>query len=177
MEESKPQYILNNIEELLKDSEPSTKKLFRILKKKKPKNLDMVVHEAHEEVFEEIDCLDCGNCCRGLGPRITDIDITRIAKHLKMKPGKFTEEYLELDDDDDYVFKSMPCPFIMPDNHCMIYESRPKACKEYPHTDRKKFFQIIDITQKNIPVCPAVYEIVEKIKEEFVDYSTVIKKK
>ncbi len=30
-----------------------------------------------------------------------------------------------------------PCPFLGDDNYCSVYEARPKACREYPHTDRK----------------------------------------
>ncbi|RUA31767.1 MAG: YkgJ family cysteine cluster protein [Bacteroidetes bacterium] len=164
---SKTKEILDNLDLLAKTAEPSTKKLFRTLKKRKPKNLDKVVREAHEEVFDEIDCLECANCCKTLGPRITDVDIARLSKHLRMKPGKLIEQYFKIDEDGDYVFQSMPCPFLMPDNYCMVYESRPIACREYPHTDRKRFYQLLDITQKNVAVCPAVYEIVEQIKSEF----------
>jgi Fe-S-cluster containining protein len=46
----------------------------------------------------------------------------------------------------------------------MIYEVRPKACREFPHTDRKKFQQISDLTLKNIPICPAAF-IVEEMKK------------
>jgi len=150
-----------------KQAEPYHKALFNKLKKKKPKNLDDVVHALHEDVFKEIDCLACANCCKTLGPRITDNDIARLAKHLKQKPGKFIENYLKIDEDGDNVFKEMPCPFLMPDNYCMVYEVRPKACREYPHTDRKRFYQALDITLKNRETCPAVFEIAERLGEEF----------
>jgi hypothetical protein len=42
---------------------------------------------------------------------------------------------------------------------------RPKACKEFPHTDRKKFQQISDLTLKNVVVCPAAFNIVEAMKK------------
>jgi Fe-S-cluster containining protein len=41
---------------------------------------------------------------------------------------------------------------------------RPKACREFPHTDRKKFYQIADLTLKNVEICPAAYNIVEEMK-------------
>jgi Fe-S-cluster containining protein len=49
----------------------------------------------------------------------------------------------------------------------MIYEVRPKACREFPHTDRKKFQQISDLTLKNIPICPAAFNIVEEMKKNY----------
>ncbi|MBN2395805.1 MAG: YkgJ family cysteine cluster protein, partial [Candidatus Atribacteria bacterium] len=60
-------------------------------------------------------------------------------------------------------FNETPCPFLMPDNYCMVYESRPKACREYPHTDRRRMVQILKLTQKNCEVCPVVYAIVKDL--------------
>jgi len=136
------------------------------LKKQPPKNLDDLIHNLHNDVFENIDCLACANCCKSLGPRITDKDIERLAKHLRLKPSQFTEKYLRIDEDHDYVFKHKPCPFLLPDNYCIVYESRPKACREYPHTDRRKMYQILDLTLKNYAVCPAVKEIIDRLRQK-----------
>ncbi|MEQ9169155.1 MAG: YkgJ family cysteine cluster protein, partial [Fulvivirga sp.] len=87
--------------------------------------------------------------------------------HLKMKPGDFIEQYLHLDGDNDYVLNVAPCPFLMDDNTCSVYEHRPRACREYPHTDRKKMAGILNLTFKNTLVCPAVLEIVERMKKGF----------
>ncbi|WP_231496775.1 YkgJ family cysteine cluster protein [Prevotella sp. 10(H)] len=57
----------------------------------------------------------------------------------------------------------MPCSFLLPDNYCSIYESRPKACREYPHTDRKKFEQIFKLTVKNTETCPIAYEVLLRL--------------
>ncbi len=137
------------------------------LRKKKPKILDDSVVNAHHEAFEKIDCLECANCCKSISPIIIDRDIDRIAKHLKMKRSELIDQYFEIDEDEDYVFKETPCPFLMPDNYCMIYEVRPRACREYPHTDRKRFYQILNLTYKNTFVCPAVYEVLETLKTEY----------
>jgi len=147
------------------DHKAETKSFFEKLKKKKPKNLDQVVHNLHDEVFQEIDCLACANCCKSISPTLYDKDVERLAKQLKIKPSQFVDEYLYVDEEGDYVFQKTPCPFLMPDNYCMVYESRPKACREYPHTDRKRFYQILNLTLKNTEVCPAVFDVVEKLKE------------
>jgi Fe-S-cluster containining protein len=80
-----------------------------------------------------------------------------------MKSGAFTEKYLRLDEEQDYVLKTSPCAFLNSDNTCKVYDSRPLACREYPHTDRKNVVQIINLTIKNTEICPAVARIVEKI--------------
>ncbi|WMB28465.1 YkgJ family cysteine cluster protein [Streptococcus didelphis] len=138
------------------------RKFLTQLKKKPPKHLDKLVQEIHEEVFSEIDCTQCANCCRSLGPLFTEADIQRIAKHFRMKLSAFEDIYLKVDEDKDKVFKSMPCPFLGEDNLCSIYEERPKACREFPHTDRKKIYQINAITLKNTLICPSAYLFVEK---------------
>ncbi len=127
--------------------------------KKRLEKMDNQVHLLHKQASEEIDCLQCANCCRTLGPAIYDRDIERMAKALKMKPSEVVEKYLQVDEDHDYVFKSMPCPFLMTDNYCSIYESRPKACREYPHTDRKNFVQIYKLTIKNTYTCPIAFDV------------------
>lgn len=132
-----------------------------------PRKLDERVHGLHEEVFDEINCLECANCCRSLGPRVTDADVQRIAAFQRIKPSVFVERYLVVDEDGDFVFRSMPCPFLGGDNYCAIYDVRPKACREYPHTDRRKVYQLLPLMLKNSPVCPAVYSILERLKRDF----------
>ncbi|MBS1977551.1 MAG: YkgJ family cysteine cluster protein [Bacteroidetes bacterium] len=131
------------------------------------REVDDAFHTAHEEVFAEMDCLTCANCCKTTSPIFYQTDIERAAKALRMKPGSFVEQYLRVDEDKDWVLKSSPCPFLEDDNRCRIYDSRPKACREYPHTDRKKMVQIMDLTYKNTLVCPAVLEMVERVRREF----------
>ncbi|EMC13379.1 YkgJ family cysteine cluster protein [Streptococcus mutans] len=141
------------------------RKFLATLKKKAPKNLDKIVQEVHTEVFREIDCTKCANCCKILGPLFTESDISRIAKHFRMRLPVFEDMYLRVDEDNDKVFKSMPCPFLGEDNLCFIYDIRPKACREFPHTDRKKIYQINHLTIQNTLICPAVYLFVEKLQE------------
>ncbi len=137
------------------------------LKKKKPKDLDDQFHDLHLETFERIDCLACANCCKTTSPIFYQKDIERVAKHLKMKVQTFIDTYLRIDEENDYVLKSSPCPFLDHENYCMVYESRPTACREYPHTDRKRMYQIMDLTYKNTIVCPAVLDIVEQLKKVY----------
>jgi len=142
------------------------KKYFQILKKRTPKNLDLVVHKLHDKVFKYTDCLDCGNCCKTTSPIFTEKDIQRIAKHLRMKEVAFIDQYLVKDEDDFWVLQEVPCTFLGDDNYCFIYDVRPKACTEYPHTTRRKFIQLTQLTIKNTEICPAVYDIVEELKKE-----------
>ena len=156
---------LNEIQKLAKDKHIENKKYFDKLKNKTPKNLDYVMQELHDAEFKKTDCLSCANCCKTTGPLFTLADIERIAKHLRLKPQQFIDNYLRIDEDKDYVLQSVPCTFLDQDNTCFIYNVRPTACREFPHTDRKKFQQISDLTLQNVAICPAAFNIVEQMKK------------
>ncbi len=154
---------LKNLAAEAEKKEAAFNALFKKINKKNARKTDLLVQATHQRVFEKTDCLACGNCCRTIGPRINETDIKRMAKAVRMKPGDFMEEYIRIDEDNDYVFKTMPCPFLGEDNYCFIYENRPKACREYPHTDRKNFYQLKKLTLINSKSCPAVFEILTEL--------------
>ena len=120
------------------------KKFLDNLKKKPPKNLDYITLDTHEEVFDEIDCLSCANCCKTTGPLFTEKDIERISKHLRLSPADFEKKYLRVDEDNDKVLQCLPCPFLAEDNTCLIYESaRKPAANIHIPTARKSSKSII----------------------------------
>lgn len=140
------------------------------LKKAKPisnKKLDEEAQKKHEEVFEEIDCLDCAQCCTHIPPLITPADAGRIAKQLGMKRKEFEASYLRLDEDGDWVMRSTPCPFLQEDNTCFIYSFRPKACRQYPHTDDYQFSQHLNYHAPNAQHCPAAFHILERLIKHY----------
>ncbi|MCL6265025.1 YkgJ family cysteine cluster protein [Flagellimonas myxillae] len=158
--------VLKQLPKKAKDKHSENKKFFGKLKKKPPKNLDYLMQELHTEEFERTDCLECANCCKTTGPLFTNADVERIAKHFRLKPSQFIAQYLRVDEEDDYVLQQVPCTFLGADNYCSIYDVRPKACREFPHTDRKKFHQISNLTLKNVAICPAAFNIVEEMKQK-----------
>ena len=157
---------LKQLNKLAKDKHIENKKYFDKLKKKVPKDLDYVMHDLHNAEFKKTNCLDCANCCKTTGPLFTLADIERVSKHLRQKPQQFINQYLRIDDEKDYVLQTVPCNFLDQDNTCFIYDVRPKACREFPHTDRKKFQQITDLTLLNVAICPAAFNIVEEMKKK-----------
>ena len=157
---------LSSFSEKSKSKSASNKTFLKKLKQKKIRNLDAIFHTAHEEAFQQIDCLTCANCCKTTSPIFYQKDIERVAKRLRMKPFEFIDTYLKIDEDKDYVLQKAPCPFLGNDNYCSVYEDRPTACREYPHTNRKNMYQILDLTYKNTLVCPAVLKIVDEVKEK-----------
>ena len=155
---------LQSLSKKVKENQKSHRNFFIKLRKKTPKNLDAIMEKLHDEEFKKTDCLQCANCCKTTSPIFTKKDIERISKSFRIKTRQFIDTYLNVDDDQDYVLKSSPCTFLAEDNSCNIYEVRPKACQEYPHTNRKSFEKISDLTLKNVAICPATFNIVEALR-------------
>lgn len=149
--------------ELAKTNFKVNKQLLGKWNKQKPKDLDQRFHDAHQKEFAKRDCLACANCCKTTSPIFRQPDIRRMAKALKIKESQLIDRYLKIDEDQDYVLQKSPCFNLLDDNTCAVYEDRPLACREYPHTDRKHMYQIMDLTAQNTLICPAVATIVDKI--------------
>lgn len=160
--------MIPEYKELLKNAKANKKGINRQitrLRKMRKGQVDDIIQPLHEEAFEKIDCLQCANCCKTTSPILTERDTQRIAKHLGMKAGDFSQKYLFLDEDQEYALKETPCPFLAEDNYCGIYEVRPRACAEYPHTDQVNQLGILKLTQTNATICPAVAKIFEELEK------------
>jgi Fe-S-cluster containining protein len=155
---------LQSLSKKVKENQKIHLNFFIKLRKKTPKNLDAIMEKLHDEEFKKSDCLQCANCCKTTSPIFTKKDIERISKSFRIKTRQFIDTYLNIDEDQDYVLKSSPCTFLADDNTCNIYDVRPKACQEYPHTNRKSFEKISNLTLKNVAICPATFNIVEALR-------------
>lgn len=140
------------------------KKLILKLSKQKAKEVNLIANILHDEVIKEVNCLDCANCCTSIPPLVSETDVKRISKFLAIKTTHFNEKYLTLDEDGDRVMKTVPCVFLGEGNKCEIYEVRPKACREYPHTDQFQFMKNLKLHLSNVIYCPIVFHLLERFK-------------
>ena len=140
------------------------KKSVAQLRKMRKGKVDQMLHDLHDKAFEKVDCLQCANCCKTTGPLFKPVDIENLAKFLQISFAEFIDQYLRIDEDNDYVLKSVPCTFLDSNNYCTVYEARPKACREFPHTDRVNQIGILSLTEKNCTICPAVADIFANLK-------------
>ena len=133
---------------------------------KDPDQVDRIAQESHEEVFSQIDCTKCANCCKTISPQVSKTAIKRISSFLGIKENEFIEKYLQKDNENKFEMNALPCPFLK-DDKCSIYEIRPKDCRDFPHTNKKEFPTRRYMHTGNIEVCPAVYHILETMKNRF----------
>jgi len=142
-------------------------KYLRRIEKKPPRALDSSIAIINTEVWQEIDCLSCANCCKQMSPTYNSKDIRRISRHMKMTPAEFKEKWLHYDKKEgDWLNKSLPCQFLdLETNLCTIYPIRPDDCAGFPHLAKKKMVDYMHVHKQNISYCPATYKMVEKMME------------
>lgn len=140
------------------------------LEKDPPPGLDRIAAQLDAEVWEETDCLSCGNCCKRMTPTFKRKDIARISAHLNMTPEAFREKWLTYDKkDDDWVNKKQPCQFLdMKTNFCSIYTVRPADCAGFPYLKKRSMKDYLHVHKQNVEYCPATYRMVEKMMERVV---------
>jgi Fe-S-cluster containining protein len=132
--------------------------------------LDQIFSNVHSDVFKTFNCLSCANCCKNYSPIIESDEINVLCTALNISAIELFENYVEMDEEGDFVFKSQPCPMLnLEDNKCTIYESRPRACREYPHTNMKAIKNHLELLKKNIEICPAAEEIVQRVIKQIED--------
>jgi Fe-S-cluster containining protein len=128
------------------------------------KKLDAIVQETTDEVWKQIDCTRCANCCKTLQIVVDDADIRRLSTRFGMSFQSFSKKYVLVAEDKSKYFASSPCAFLGPDNRCTVYEDRPQACRDFPylHADsfRSRTFMMID----NCATCPIVFNVWQRLK-------------
>lgn len=137
------------------------------IEKNPPRGLDAMAAAIDADVWKEIDCLSCANCCKSMTPTFRKADILRIATHFHITPAEFKEKWLVFDKKDaDWVNKKQPCQFLnMDTNMCGIYEVRPADCAGFPYLKKKKMTDYLHVHQQNVEYCPATFKMVEKMMQ------------
>ena len=129
--------------------------------------IDALVRKLYQEVSAQIDCSNCGNCCRVMQPLLTDADIKRLASHLGLTVKQFRADFIKTESEEGkaFEFNTMPCPFLQ-DNRCTVYDCRPRDCQSYPHLHKKDFVFRMNQAYDNCSVCPIVFNVYEGLKSE-----------
>lgn len=139
------------------------RKFLNRTEKNPPKGIDRLTPVLAKEVWEEVDCLSCANCCKKMTPTFTEKDIVRIAAHFNQTPKEFTKQWLKKENK-DWVNKQQPCQFLnLENNKCSIYDIRPADCAGFPHLTRRTWPEYAHVHKQNIDYCPATFKMVEKM--------------
>jgi Fe-S-cluster containining protein len=137
------------------------------VEKNPPKDLYKTLVTIDKQVWQEVDCLSCANCCKKMTPTFTEKDIKRIANHLEMTPVAFKDKWLQYDKKGaEWTNVKQHGQFLdLKTNMCNIYDVRPADCSGFPHFTKKQPVLYLHVHQQNILYCPATYSMVEKMME------------
>ena len=157
--------ILRSFKAKLRHKRKSFRRFLSKLEKNPPRNLDGITTKVDKEVWKEIDCLACANCCKVMTPTFTTKDIKRIAAHLDMTAPEFKKKWLKKErGTGDLINKSTPCQFLNLKTHmCDIYEVRPADCAGFPHLPKRRMLDYVHVHKQNLDYCPATFKMVEKM--------------
>ena len=147
----------------------SLRRFLSKLEKKAPVGLERISARLEPEVWKEVDCLACANCCKTMTPTFNTADLKRISAHFGQTVEQFQKQWLrkERGGDGDWLNKTEPCQFLnLEDNKCSIYSIRPADCAGFPHLP-KRMKDYAHVHKQNIEFCPATHRLVEKMKQHF----------
>ncbi len=149
----------------------SFRSFLRKLENETPRGIDKLMPAIEKEVWKEIDCLSCANCCKTMTPTFTKQDIKRISAHFDQTPDAFRKQWLRKDRNKDLINKVEPCQFLnLEDNKCSIYEIRPADCSGFPHLSKSRLKDYAHVHKQNIDYCPATFNMVQRLKKTVEDH-------
>ncbi len=132
---------------------------------------DRILRRIAEGVEEQIDCLQCADCCRVATAKVTERDVERLAQvPATSSRSRFMAEYVETSAEEGLILKrdrKTGCIFLS-GNECTVYDARPESCQKFPHVVRgngsiaSRMWELID----RACYCPIVYNSLEAFKEE-----------
>lgn len=142
---------------------------FRLFMKSRDAS-DRILRRIAEGIQDQIDCLACANCCKVATATVTERDVQRMARYLRIAPALFEAEYTVVSADEGRVLRRTEqkgCVFL-DGNLCTIYDERPDTCTRFPHVVRgagsiaSRMWQLVD----RATYCPIVYNSLEAFKKE-----------
>jgi len=130
-----------------------------------PNTIDRLVQEINEVITEQIDCTQCGNCCKTLMINISEKEANAVALHLVRNRPDFDEQYVEKGINGMMIMNKMPCHFLN-ENKCTVYDHRFSGCREFPAMHLPNFTERLFTTFMHYERCPIIFNVVEQLKKE-----------
>jgi Fe-S-cluster containining protein len=131
---------------------------------------DRILRRIAEGIQDQIDCTQCAQCCRVATVKVSERDVERLAKYLRISRERFLTDYTMESGEEGRILKrseAAGCVFL-DGNVCTVYDARPDICQRFPHVVRgagsiaSRMWQFVD----RACYCPIVYNSLEAFKEE-----------
>lgn len=133
------------------------------LKNRDLEAIDGLVHNINKQVEKEIDCTQCGACCKHLMIHITEDEAEKAADSINLSSVNFKEQFVEISTEGQMIMNTIPCHFLEKKS-CSIYENRFSECRDFPHLHKANFTKRLFSTLIHYSICPIIYNVVEELK-------------
>ncbi|MGD1097787.1 MAG: YkgJ family cysteine cluster protein [Bryobacteraceae bacterium] len=122
---------------------------------------------AAEQIEDQIDCRQCGECCRVGEVELKERDVEKLARFFRISVQQFLDQYAMESEDGNVILRRTEagCVFLA-GNECSVYEERPGTCERFPHLIRglgslqSRMWQFVD----RATYCPIVFNWMETVK-------------
>ncbi len=155
---------LKRIKVLSADKEMENDNFRVFLKHQNGLDIDFVVHRLNDEITPQIDCTQCGNCCRSLMINVTSEEASALSNRLQLSLSDTKAKYIEESEQGQLIMNTIPCHFLS-GSSCSIYEDRFTECREFPHLHKPHFTRRLFGTMMYYGMCPIIFNVVEQLKD------------
>lgn len=117
-----------------------------------------VLYEMAREVEGRTDCKACGRCCRETRVEVSEEDLEGLGEVLGLSAEAVRHECVE---GGELRQVAGECVFLVR-GECLVYEGRPKACREFPHVDGHGMTlgSRVESVFRHAEVCPILEEAI-----------------
>lgn len=155
----------NRLRRLALRRREETRRFLRRLKYRHPWSRRQVMElqvALTNEVWSQIDCRECANCCASMRLQLTSRDCANLARIMGLTPAEFRNLHTERGRDGLWYLKQHPCIFLQ-NRLCTIYPNRPSRCRGYPYL-HTNVLDDMAWTLEQMEYCPIVFNVVERMK-------------
>jgi Fe-S-cluster containining protein len=131
---------------------------------------DRILRRIAEDIEAQIDCTQCANRCKVATVQVSERDVERLGKYLRISRDQFLAEYTVESEEEGRILRrdaKTGCVFLN-GRDCIVYDARPDICQRFPHLVRgqgsiaSRMWQFVD----RACYCPIVYNSLEAFKDE-----------
>jgi uncharacterized protein len=126
--------------------------------------LDEEIFKLEKIITPQIDCTNCGNCCKSLMVNINEEEADRASGFLNKSREEFDELFIEKSEAGKMLINTIPCHFLH-NNACSIYEVRFEGCREFPALHLTHFQKRLFTVFMHYSRCPIIFNVMEELKE------------
>ncbi|MFY7965612.1 MAG: YkgJ family cysteine cluster protein [Chitinophagaceae bacterium] len=138
-------------------------KFVAYLKQLDATEIDEAVYELDSIITPQIDCTQCGNCCKTLMINVEEPESKIAAHSLSLTQKQFEDSYIEKSLGGRMVISKIPCHFLE-DNKCNIYLNRFSGCREFPALHLPQIQKRLFTVFMHYGRCPIIFNVMEQLK-------------